>query len=62
MNNHEWLLQQHDLKELGHELCYMTDLEKQDCELCPCSNYCSLGQNGYIKWLEKEHDDYGKKR
>lgn len=55
MNNFEWIKNHSDKESLGRCLCDLVDVNVGDCEKCPVSEQCSPGNNGYIKWLEKEH-------
>lgn len=60
MNNFEWLKSQEDIKKLGHELCDFMDHVENDglygCDICPVNCFCERQQNGFIAWLEAEHE------
>ena len=51
MTNREKLRQMSD-EELGKWLC-----DNRDCGYCLVSDYCRIGETGFIKWLKAEAED-----
>ena len=58
MNNYKWIVT-HDLKEVAHFLCDLTDREK-GCESCPVQASCEPGYNGWIDFLRSEYEGSSK--
>ena len=41
-------------EEAGSFLCNTFEMMGMDCDTCPVQNLCSLGSNGFAKFLKQE--------
>jgi radical SAM protein with 4Fe4S-binding SPASM domain len=55
-------INQMDDTQLAAELCHRMDafagsIDKHTCDICPVSNLCKTGCNGFLTWLRQEVED-----
>ena len=48
-----------DVQAFGKEICnfvqdYADKVDKESCDICPWSEYCSIGHNGVVEWLKRK--------
>lgn len=60
MNNFEYLKSM-TIEQMSHFLCdtieNLSEDEYYPCDMCPVSDKCTEGRNGWLKWLkEGEHE------
>ena len=51
-------------EQMAEELCDIVqavelkgELPEDVCNLCPATDYCRQGHNGFIEWLKEDHNE-----